>query len=227
MPTGVRVVDVDNKPVEVARQIQEAELLFTSSLHGLIFAHALGRPCVLIRPLTEEPEIKYQDYLAAVGLPWPGWRTLDEARRSPSPVSPVDLAYGPDDFALPRLQDRFGPLAGSMVLGPFWALWHFPLFLSDWGGWPDASWTRPVAFTVFCLAFNLVMTWVFNRTGQSLPLAVLAHVSVNNFASVIWGSTFPTIDADRAMVAMASGAVVAATAVVIATRGRLGYPGRP
>lgn len=131
------------------------------------------------------------------------------------------------DFALPRLQDRFGPLAGSMVLGPFWALWHFPLFLSDWGGWPDASWTRPVAFTVFCLAFNLVMTWVFNSTGQSLPLAVLAHVSVNNFASLVWSGTFPTIDADRAMVAMASGAVVVATALVIATRGRLGYPGKP
>lgn len=131
------------------------------------------------------------------------------------------------DFALPRLQSRFGPLAGSMVLGPFWALWHFPLFLSDWGGWPDASWTRPVAFTAFCLAFNLVMTWVFNSTGQSLPLAILAHVSVNNFASVIWGSTFPTIDADRAMVAMASGAVVVAVLLVMATKGRLGYPPQP
>ncbi|GAB7189895.1 type II CAAX endopeptidase family protein [Kineococcus sp. NUM-3379] len=126
------------------------------------------------------------------------------------------------DFALPRLQDRFGPLAGSMVLGPFWALWHAPLFLTEWGGWPHAHWSRPVAFVVFCLAFNLVMTWVFNSTGQSLPLAVLAHVSVNNFASVLWFDIFPTIDTDRAMVAMASGAVVAAVVLVIATRGRLG-----
>ena len=126
------------------------------------------------------------------------------------------------DFALPRLQDRFGPLAGSMVLGPFWALWHAPLFLTGWGGWPHAHWSRPVAFVVFCLAFNLVMTWVFNSTGQSLPLAVLAHVSVNNFASVLWSEMFPTIDADRAMVATASGAVVVAVVLVVATRGRLG-----
>ena len=131
------------------------------------------------------------------------------------------------DFALPRLQDRFGPLAGSMVLGPFWALWHMPLFLSDWGGGPEANWTYPVAFTVFCLAFNLVMTWVFNSTGQSLPLAVLAHVSVNNFASVMWSEVFPTIDANRAMQAMATGAVVAASLLVIATRGRLGYHRQP
>ena len=127
------------------------------------------------------------------------------------------------DFALPRLQGRFRPLAASMVLGPLWALWHLPLFLSDWGGWPEASWIRPVAFVVFTLAFNLVVTWVFNRTGQSLPLVMLTHVSANNVASVVWGSVFPAIDADRAMVAIASGAVVVAVVVLVATRGRLGY----
>ncbi|ANY10468.1 CAAX protease [Pseudonocardia sp. HH130630-07] len=127
------------------------------------------------------------------------------------------------DFALPRLQRRFGPLTGSMILGPLWALWHVPLFLTDWGGYPDAGWVRPVAFTVFCVAFNLVMTWVFNRTGESLPLSMLLHVSVNNFASIVWADMFPTIDADGAIVAMAGGAVVAAVVVVAGTRGRLGY----
>ena len=39
------------------------------------------------------------------------------------------------------------------------------------------------------------MTWVFNRTGQSLPMAMLLHVSVNNFAGV-WGEMFPTWDID-------------------------------
>ncbi len=127
------------------------------------------------------------------------------------------------DFALPRLQRRFGPLAGSMVLGPLWAAWHLPLFLTEWGGWPDADWTRPVAFVVFCLAFNIVMTWVFNSTGESLPLAMLLHVSVNNFASVVWSEVFPTIDAEGAGRALAGGAVVACALVLVGTRGRLGY----
>ncbi|WP_256439598.1 MULTISPECIES: hypothetical protein [Cellulomonas] len=26
-------------------------------------------------------------------------------------------------------------------------------------------------FIAFCVTFNVVMTWVFNRTGQSLPMA--------------------------------------------------------
>ncbi|GAB3569053.1 type II CAAX endopeptidase family protein [Amycolatopsis endophytica] len=127
------------------------------------------------------------------------------------------------DFALPRLQRRFGAFTGTMVLGPLWAVWHLPLFATEWGGWPDADWTRPVAFTVFCIGFNIVMTWVFNRSGESLPLSMLLHVSVNNFASIVWAEVFPTIDADEVMRAMAAGAVVAALLVLAGTRGRLGY----
>jgi membrane protease YdiL (CAAX protease family) len=127
------------------------------------------------------------------------------------------------DFSLPRLQTRFGPMRAAFILGPLWALWHMPLFLTEWGGWPDADFTRPLAFTVFCIAFNVVMSWIFNSTGQSLPLSMLAHVSVNNFVSVIWGEMFPTVGEQLVMPALASGAVVAATLVIVLTRGRLGY----
>jgi membrane protease YdiL (CAAX protease family) len=127
------------------------------------------------------------------------------------------------DFSLPRLQTRFGPLRAALILGPLWALWHFPLFLTEWGGWPDADWTRPVAFTVFCIAFNIVMSWIFNSTGQSLPLSMLAHVSVNNFSSVLWSEMFPTVGQQLVMPAFAAVSVVAAVVVLVLTRGRLGY----
>jgi len=127
------------------------------------------------------------------------------------------------DFALPRLQQRFTPLRAAFILGPLWAMWHFPLFLTAWGGYPEASWARPVAFTVFCIAFNIVMSWVFNRTGQSLPLSMLTHVGVNTFASVLWIELFPGLGDDRAIIALATAAVVAAAAIVLGTRGRLGY----
>jgi len=129
------------------------------------------------------------------------------------------------DFALPRLQDRFDPLRASLVLGPLWALWHLPLFLSDWGGFPDAHWSRPIVFTVFCISFNFVVSWVFNRTGQSLPLVMLLHVSVNNFSSVVWSELFPSLSSDLTLLAQATAAVVAAVVVLVGTRGRLGYVG--
>lgn len=129
------------------------------------------------------------------------------------------------DFALPRLQAHFSPLRAAFILGPLWALWHAPLFLTEWGGYPEASWTRPVAFFVFCVAFNVVMSWVFNRTGQSLPLSMLMHVGVNTFASVLWVQIFPSLDGDLALTAMATGAVVAASAIIVGTKTRLGVAG--
>jgi uncharacterized protein len=127
------------------------------------------------------------------------------------------------DFALPRLQRRFGPLAGTLVLGPLWGIWHLPLFLTDWAGahGPDAI--AIVEFVVSATMFSIVMTWVFNRTGQSLPLVMLLHVSVNNFFSVAAADIFPTLAPQAAphilLVATTAGALI----LVIATRGRLGY----
>ncbi len=130
------------------------------------------------------------------------------------------------DFALPRLQDRFGPMRSAFILGPMWALWHMPLFLTEWGGYPEADWTRPATFTIFCIGFNVVMAWIFNRTGQSLPLAMLAHVSVNSFMSVFWSEMFPTVSESIASAALAVSSVIAAVIVIMATRGQLGYRGR-
>lgn len=127
------------------------------------------------------------------------------------------------DFALPRLQRRFGALRAALVLGPLWAVWHLPLFLTDWGGWPTAHWSRPVLFAVFCVAFTVVLSWVFNRTGESLPLAMLAHCSVNNVASVLWGEMFPALTVEQALLATTAAAALVAAVLVVATGGRLGY----
>lgn len=127
------------------------------------------------------------------------------------------------DFALARMQHRYGPLRSAMILGPIWGLWHLPLFFTEWGGWPDANWTRPAVFLVFCFAFNILMSWVFNRTGESLPLSMLMHVGANTFASSLAIDMFPTFDAERSLQSMTVGAVIAAAALLIATRGRLGF----
>ena len=128
------------------------------------------------------------------------------------------------DFALSPLQDRFGPLGAAAVLGPLWGAWHLPLFLTEWGGWPQVTWTHVVEFVAFCIAFNVVVAWLFNRSGQSLPIVMLFHVSLNNTVSVLWSEMFPTLDADRAQLALLVGAAIAAGVVIIGTRGRLGLP---
>lgn len=127
------------------------------------------------------------------------------------------------DFALPRMQRLIGAPGAAVAIGALWGMWHLPLYLTEWGGWPDAPWFRPVEFVLFCIAFNVVMTWVFNRTGQSLPMAMLLHVSVNNVASIAWADVFPAMDATVAQHALLLGATVAAVVVLTGSRGRLGY----
>ncbi|WP_058729854.1 CPBP family intramembrane glutamic endopeptidase [Curtobacterium oceanosedimentum] len=131
------------------------------------------------------------------------------------------------DFALPRLQERYGPLGAAAVLGPLWALWHMPLYLSDWGGWPEAHWSEPLVFALFTITFNVVMTWVFNRTGESLPIALLLHVGVNNTISTLWADMYPGMTAGTMMHGLAIVSTVAAAVLLVATRGRLGYDRRP
>jgi len=127
------------------------------------------------------------------------------------------------DFALPRLQRRFGPLRASLVLGPLWGVWHLPLFFSEWGGWPDADWTRPLYFMGFCIAFTIVVTWVFNRTRESLPIVILLHVGVNNTSSILLPEMFPSMSVETSLLASFAAGSIAAVVVLVLTRGRLGY----
>lgn len=67
---GYDVVLPNAAPLEVARRVAAAPFLATSSLHGLVFAHALGTPaCLVTFPglAHREPLFKYDDYLSALG----------------------------------------------------------------------------------------------------------------------------------------------------------------
>lgn len=86
-----RVLDVDRTPLEFAKQIARAETVYSSSLHGIIFAHALGRPAALVAPLTPEPEIKYRDYVASVGETWSTPADLDDTMRTATPSIPASV----------------------------------------------------------------------------------------------------------------------------------------
>jgi uncharacterized protein len=74
------------------------------------------------------------------------------------------------------------------------------------------------------MTLSIVLTWVFNRTGGSLPLVMLTHAGVNNASSILWPAIFPHLDLFRdSLHAVLIAATVAVLALTTSTRGRLGY----
>lgn len=66
---GLGVVLPNEPPLLVAERVRAAECVVTSSLHALVFAHALGTPVQLVSfEGGAEPRFKYDDYLSVFGL---------------------------------------------------------------------------------------------------------------------------------------------------------------
>jgi membrane protease YdiL (CAAX protease family) len=123
-------------------------------------------------------------------------------------------------FALPRLQERRGPLVGTAVLAVLWALWHLPNLL--FGGWTGVSYAL---WMVGTLAVAFVYTWVFNNTGGSILIAALLHAAINMSSGLVLNLVPGMEDAFgvRLYGAVAIACVIVALVLVVATRGRLGY----
>lgn len=128
-------------------------------------------------------------------------------------------------FALERLQPRIGPLAASVVTTWLQALVHVPLVFVA-GGVTDGRVPAEqipfylVALFVLPISVRIVLTWVYNRSGRSLPIVGLYHAGLG----VATGTGFiPVLAPGVAPVVVYAGFAVLAIIVAVATRGRLGF----
>lgn len=134
-------------------------------------------------------------------------------------------------FALPRMQDRFGPLRASLLLGLLWSGWHFFLYVPVWFSSGAGNGVAGVGiFTLTTTAMTFIFTWLSNNSRASLLLAILLHGSVDGTATYlqVLGDR-GTISADSAALAVQVGLLIAcvlwALVLTAATRGRLGMSG--
>src|SRR5437764_1136228 len=76
-------------------------------------------------------------------------------------------------FALPRLQQRYGPVLGTVILGTLHGLWHLPAFFTLILG--PFSFPGFAGFLISAIALTFLFTWIFNHTRGSVLLATLTH----------------------------------------------------
>jgi membrane protease YdiL (CAAX protease family) len=124
-------------------------------------------------------------------------------------------------FALPRLEQRFGPLLGTLILGMLWGLWHLPLFLFTPGyngaGTGFVGIGLPfVSFVIGEVALSVIFTWLFNNTRGSLLLTMLLHASTNT----IIGTVLLT---QRGYLSLYLAYWMVAVLLMVTTRGHLSY----
>ncbi len=107
-------------------------------------------------------------------------------------MSLLTLPFGPlweeiawRAFALRRLQTRYSQLVSALILGGYWAVWHIPL----WAETLDYL-TYPLLL-VICLnvvAWSIVFAFLYDRSGQSLPVVILLHSALNTVQLLVFAS---------------------------------------
>jgi uncharacterized protein len=86
--------------------------------------------------------------------------------------------FGWRGFAYPRLEQRHGPVVGSLLLGSVWGLWHLGMMFS-----PDSLRALPPETIPIYMAemalWSVVMAWLFERSNRSIAVAIALHAGAH------------------------------------------------
>jgi uncharacterized protein len=143
-------------------------------------------------------------------------------------IFPAFLTWGEEPgwrgFAQTRMQAAYHPLLATIVVAFFHVLWHLPVFI--WISGPIAlgpfNLQSFAVNAVVSIAFMIIMVWIFNSARGSILIAVLVHASIN--AAPAWMSALlPGYDENAVGQIVRIIYFVTAVAVILITRGRLGY----
>ncbi len=91
--------------------------------------------------------------------------------------------FGWRGFALPRLQGQYGALWASILIGLLWSTWHLWPVVAPGGISASTGWDVLSTY-IRLIATSIIYTWIYNNTGGSLLLVMLAHAG-HNIASTI------------------------------------------
>ena len=132
-------------------------------------------------------------------------------------LGPIIEEPGWRGFALPRLQERFGPVRASMLLGLLWAGWHFPTFLmSDWTA------AQIFNYSVVVLGMSVLITFGANLSRFNIIVAIVMHAACNTRGCLLEKLTAHAQERMHSPLIWIVSSLLVPAAIVLLTRGRLG-----
>lgn len=81
-------------------------------------------------------------------------------------------------FAQPRLNERYGALRASLLIGVVWAGWHLPYFLAPVTPHSSFPLINQLGWFGGILTLSILLGWVYNSTGSVL-VAMVFHAMAN------------------------------------------------
>lgn len=104
--------------------------------------------------------------------------------------------YGWRYYLQPRLQDKFGPIKGVLLLGVVWEFWHLPLVLLFYA--PELRGVTLVQFMLLryvnCIALSIFMAYAYLRT-HNVWVPVIIHFLHNNLLALFYQESATTVPA--------------------------------
>ena len=89
-------------------------------------------------------------------------------------IGAIGEELGWSGYVIEPLQNRYGALKASILLGFLWAIWHII-------PWSQAHQTPVWIFwqSIGSVFLRVIMVWIFNNTGKSVFAMVLFHTMIN------------------------------------------------
>ena len=121
-------------------------------------------------------------------------------------------------------QDRYHPMRLTLYVTLLWALWHVPDHFAEEGWGLEALISAPVVFAVEVVSLffaRALFVWFYNVTASSVLLVAIFHASFDASINKLSDDVVPASNTARFLIFSAV-IVLAAAAVIIATKGELG-----
>lgn len=85
-------------------------------------------------------------------------------------------------YLLPRLAERTGLAAASLIVGAIWATWHLPLFFAPGA---DTNGQSFPLYTAQVTAYSIALACCTGARGGSLLLTMFMHAAFNNTKDIV------------------------------------------